>query len=136
MRKKKWRALDEIYAGVFDGMTYEEIKEKAPHEFEQRQNSKLSYRYPRGESYLDVIQRLDPLVHEIERLRDPVLIIGHQGILRILYSYFMGYTREDAPFVSIPLNTVIKLTPIAYMCEEERIQLRKQGDNLDEPPSH
>eukprot|EP00510_Aplanochytrium_minuta_P003113 CAMPEP_0184016392 /NCGR_PEP_ID=MMETSP0954-20121128/6904_1 /TAXON_ID=627963 /ORGANISM="Aplanochytrium sp, Strain PBS07" /LENGTH=548 /DNA_ID=CAMNT_0026297409 /DNA_START=162 /DNA_END=1808 /DNA_ORIENTATION=+ len=136
MRKKVWRSLDEIYAGVFDGMTYEEIKENAPHEFEQRSQDKLYYRYPRGESYVDVIQRLDSVIHEIERLRDPVLIVGHQGILRILYSYFMGYSREDAPFVSIPLNTVVKLTPIAYMCEEDRIQLRKQGDNVEEPPSH
>ena len=36
------------------------------------------YRYPRGESYLDVFQRLDTIVHELERQRDPVLIIAHQ----------------------------------------------------------
>ena len=39
----------------------------------------MTYRYPRGESYLDVLQRLDPIIHEIERQTDPVLIIGHQG---------------------------------------------------------
>jgi broad specificity phosphatase PhoE len=31
-----------------------------------------------GESYLDVLQRLDTIVHELERQRDPILIISHQ----------------------------------------------------------
>jgi len=31
-----------------------------------------------GESYLDVIHRLEPLVQEIERHREPLLIVGHQ----------------------------------------------------------
>ena len=72
---------------------------------------------------MDVIQRLDSTIQEIHRQRDPVLIIGHQGILRIIYSYFMGLEREKAPFVPIPLNTVIKLTPGTYECEEERTVL-------------
>ena len=54
--------LDEIYAGVCDGMTYKEIESNYPAEFEARKLDKLGYRYPRGESYLDVIQRLDPIV--------------------------------------------------------------------------
>jgi broad specificity phosphatase PhoE len=39
-------------------MTYEEIAETYPEEFERRKSDKLAYRYPRGESYLDVIHRL------------------------------------------------------------------------------
>jgi len=56
--KIQWRALDEINAGVCDGMTYDEIKKSKPEEYESRKKDKLRYRYPRGESYLDVIQRL------------------------------------------------------------------------------
>ena len=32
----------------------------------------------RGESYLDVIARLEPIIIEMERHREPLLIIGHQ----------------------------------------------------------
>lgn len=32
-------------------MTYEEIKENFPEEFEARDVDKFGYRYPRGESY-------------------------------------------------------------------------------------
>jgi broad specificity phosphatase PhoE len=42
------RNLDELYAGVCDGLTYQEIKEKFPEEFARRQENKLTYRYPRG----------------------------------------------------------------------------------------
>mmetsp|Transcript_42295 Transcript_42295/g.67728 ORF Transcript_42295/g.67728 Transcript_42295/m.67728 type:complete len:496 (-) Transcript_42295:2268-3755(-) len=138
MRPRVCPALDEIFAGAFDGMTYAEIQEKAPAEFNQRKEDKLGYRYPRGESYLDVIQRLDTMIHEVERQKDPILIVGHQGILRIFYSYFVGESREQAPFVSIPLNTIIKLEPQTYSCKVTRIKLNPTGDNTseDEPPSH
>lgn len=58
VNKVKWiqfkgrarRNLDELYAGVCDGLTYQEIKEKFPEEFSRRQENKLTYRYPRGEN--------------------------------------------------------------------------------------
>ena len=46
------------------------------------------YRYPSGESYLDVIQRLEPVIIEIERERECVCVVAHQAILRALYGYF------------------------------------------------
>jgi len=47
-------------------------------------NDKLNYRYPRGESYMDLISRIEPVLYEIERSVDPVIVIGHQAILRCL----------------------------------------------------
>jgi 6-phosphofructo-2-kinase/fructose-2,6-biphosphatase len=38
-------------------MTYEEIKETMHEEYEARQKDKLRYRYPRGESYEDLVRR-------------------------------------------------------------------------------
>lgn len=73
------------------------------------------------------------VVHEIERLRDPVLLVGHQGIIRVLYAYFMGMDREKCPFLSVPLNHVIKLTPGTYSCEEEKFQLLDSKKDPDAP---
>lgn len=81
MRPRAWHHLDELFAGACDGMTYEEIEEHFPEEFERREQDKLAYRYPRGESYLDVIARLEPIIMEMERHREPLLIVGHQGKL-------------------------------------------------------
>ena len=126
------RNLDELYAGVCDGMTYKEIEEMYPDEFEARQSDKLKYRYPRGESYMDVMLRLEPLAIDMERTRHPVLIICHQGILRILLAYFTGLTRDEAPFVKIPLNHVMKLTPRPYGCDKEIICLLDNSEMVDD----
>src|SRR6185437_6409309 len=120
---RQWRALDEIDAGVCDGMTYAEIARLMPHEYEGRSTDKFRYRYPRGESYQDVIQRLEPVIFELERERAPVLIIGHQAVLRALYAYMMDRPPQECPFVSIPLHTVLELEPTAYGCDERRIEL-------------
>jgi broad specificity phosphatase PhoE/predicted kinase len=118
-----WRALDEIDAGVCEGMTYEEIRLKMPEVFHARAADKFRYRYPRGESYEDVIQRLDPLIIQLERQRSPVLVIAHQAVLRALYAYLMDRPAPSCPTLPIPLHTVIELTPTAYGCEERRFQL-------------
>jgi broad specificity phosphatase PhoE/predicted kinase len=117
------RALDEIDAGVCDGMSYERIEAELPEEFAARAHDKLRYRYPRGESYEDVIRRLEPVIIEMERQRDPVLIVAHQAVLRALYGYIQGLPLTDVPRLPIPLHTVIELIPKAYGAEERRIRL-------------
>jgi len=118
-----FRALDEIDAGVCDGMTYEQIREQMPDVYAARKADKFRYRYPRGESYEDVIQRLDPMIIQLERQRAPVLLIGHQAVLRALYAYLMDRPPSECPRLEIPLHTVIELTPTAYGCKEERFVL-------------
>lgn len=42
--KLRWKVLDEIQAGIFDGMTYAEIEQNMPDEFAARKADKLGYR--------------------------------------------------------------------------------------------
>jgi broad specificity phosphatase PhoE len=37
---------------------------------------------------MDVVQRLEPVVIEIERERECVCVVAHQAILRAIYGYF------------------------------------------------
>ncbi|WP_438017588.1 6-phosphofructo-2-kinase/fructose-2,6-bisphosphatase [Sorangium sp. So ce315] len=131
-----WRALDEIDAGVCEGMTYEEIRQQMPEVFHARAADKFRYRYPRGESYEDVIQRLDPLIIQLERQRSPVLVIGHQAVLRALYAYLVDRPAPSCPTLPIPLHTVIELTPTAYACEERRFQLAPPVQGADSSTAH
>ena len=125
--KVHWRALDEIDAGVCEGFTYEEIKASMPEEFAARKCDKLGYRYPRGESYLDVIQRVEPVIIELERQRQPVLVVAHRAILRALLAYFTDKQPADIPYADMPLHTVIRLTPSTYGEIEERVCLLPLG---------
>ncbi|KAM7522052.1 hypothetical protein LguiA_011954 [Lonicera macranthoides] len=121
--KIQWRALDEINAGVCDGMTYEEIKKNMPEEYESRKKDKLRYRYPRGESYLDVIQRLEPVIIELERQRAPVVVISHQAVLRALYAYFADKPLKEIPHIEMPLHTIIEIQMGVTGVQEKRYKL-------------
>lgn len=122
-RTTAFRSLDEIDAGECDGMTYTEVRKRYPEQFEARAKDKLNYRYPRGESYNDVIQRLDPIIIEIERHEHPILVVSHQGVLRALYAYLMDTPPADCPHIPMPLHTVLELMPSAYGCTERRFPL-------------
>ena len=121
-----WRLLDEIDAGACEGLTYAELAERFPDDFLARKTDKLHYRYPRGESYADVIRRLEPVIIELERQRRPTLVVAHQAVLRCLYGYFLGHPPDVVPHLDVPLHSVIQLTPIAYGCVEERFPLPPQ----------
>jgi broad specificity phosphatase PhoE len=129
----EWRALDEIHAGDCDGMTYEEIRDRMPKEFAARAEDKFDYRYPRGESYRDVIRRLEPVIVELERERCPVVIVAHQAVLRALYAYLMDRPPRDCPHLAMPLHTVIELVPETYECTEQRIELGPATGGKDSP---
>ncbi|KAF9116501.1 Fructose-2,6-bisphosphatase [Mortierella sp. AM989] len=120
--KVAWKALDELEAGKADGLTYEQVEEQFPEDFAKRDDDKYQYRYQDGESYRDVVARLEPVIMDLER-QDDILIIGHQAILRCLYAYFMNYSTERLPYIKIPLHTLIQITPGAYSCEERRFKV-------------
>uniref|UniRef100_A0A4D5RA22 6-phosphofructo-2-kinase/fructose-2, 6-bisphosphatase 2 n=1 Tax=Scolopendra viridis TaxID=118503 RepID=A0A4D5RA22_SCOVI len=120
--QERWKALNEIDAGICEEMTYEEIQAKYPEDFAARDEDKFHYRYPRGESYEDLVARLEPVIMELER-QENVLVISHQAVLRCLLAYFLDNSSEELPYIRVPLHTVIKLTPVAYGCKVEYIQI-------------
>ena len=112
---KQMKMLDELNAGHFESMTYEEIKNKHRDEFELRRHDKLHYRYPGpgGEGYLDVINRLQKVIMEVERMTDHVLIVGHRSVTRVLLAYFKGLKREDVAELDVPLGVLYMLEPVS-----------------------
>ncbi|KEY70698.1 hypothetical protein S7711_07324 [Stachybotrys chartarum IBT 7711] len=126
---KNWEMLNELNAGQFEGMTYDEIARKYPEEYHKRAKDKLNYIYPGvgGEGYLQVISRLRDMVQEMERITDHVLIIGHRSVCRVLMAYFMDLTREDITDMDVPLGMLYAIEPKpygiafhAYKYDEER----------------
>jgi broad specificity phosphatase PhoE len=123
MRRTHTALLNEISAGVFDGYTAEDIRREAPDEHSARAKDKLRYRYPKGESYLDVAQRVKAVAMEIEREKRPTLVIAHQAVLRTMLAFFQGVSLEDMPRLEIPLHTVLRLTTGPHGCTVEKVPL-------------
>lgn len=122
-RTVQWQALREIDTGVCDGLTQEEVKARFPQEFWSYQQDPLHYRYPRAENYRDVVARLEPLIFELEQQREPICVVAHQAALRCLYAYFLDVPQQEIPYLSIPLHSVTRLDPRAYVCQEKRVKI-------------
>lgn len=118
--KKSWKALDELDAGICDGLTYKEIEEQYPSDYKARDDDKYQYRYRGGESYADVVNRIEPIIMELER-QEHILIVTHQAVLRCIYAYFMNIPQSDSPWMTIPLHTLIKLTTTSEGVKVTRI---------------
>ncbi|KAJ2978069.1 hypothetical protein NUW58_g7612 [Xylaria curta] len=116
---KHWEMLNELNAGKFEGLTYEEIARDHNDEYNKRQMDKLHYVYPGvgGEGYLQVISRLRDMVREIERIKDHLVIIGHRSVCRVLMAYFMDLTRDDIADLDMPLGVVYAIEPKPYGIE-------------------
>mgnify|MGYP006077230405 CR=1 FL=1 len=111
--------LNEMRGGDLHGFTREYIQKRFPKEFKSREKDKLNYRFPGvgGESYLDIIERVRPVIIELERQRRNVLIVCHIAVLRCIYAYMMGTKLEEIPYMQFKTHHVYELTPGAFGCE-------------------
>jgi 6-phosphofructo-2-kinase len=116
---KQMRLLNELNAGELEGMTYEKIRTEHKEQYELRKRDKLHYRYPGpgGEGYLDIINRLQKVIIEVERMTDHILLVGHRSITRVLLAYFQGLKREDISDLDVPLGVVYMLEPVSRPLE-------------------
>ncbi|XP_031421906.1 6-phosphofructo-2-kinase/fructose-2,6-bisphosphatase 1 isoform X2 [Clupea harengus] len=128
VRYEQWKPLNEIDAGVCEEMTYEEIQATHKEEFALRDQDKYRYRYPKGESYEDLVHRLEPVIMELER-QENVLVVCHQAVMRCLLAYFLDKNSAELPYLKCPLHTVLKLTPVAYGCKVESVFLNVEAVN-------
>ncbi|CEG78433.1 hypothetical protein RMATCC62417_13042 [Rhizopus microsporus] len=130
---KHIRFLNEINSGSREGMTYEEIKLKYPQEFQARQENKLFYRYPGmgGESYIDVIHRLQSMIIELERMSQSCLIITHRVVLRILLGYLLEWSQTQMPHMLVPIHTVYELRPKPYGVELTIWSYNEETDDFE-----
>lgn len=115
--------LNEINAGICEGLTYEEIQERFPQEFAWRDQDKFKYRYPHGESYLDLLQRVDSVVQALLGNTD-VLVVSHQAVLRCIMAYFKGTKPDDVPYINVPLHTLLIVRSYGYDFKVETVPLK------------
>ena len=83
--------------------------EKYADEYEKRKNNKLEYRYPNGESYVDLCDRISNSMTKLDfRTHDHFLVI-HQAVARCILGMLLKLPMEKIPHVEVPLHTVIRI---------------------------
>jgi alpha-ribazole phosphatase/probable phosphoglycerate mutase len=91
------KALRERNFGIWEGMSFDEIKDKYPEEFKAWASNPLKFSPLHGESTLQVYDRALKAIDEI--LRDhngkDIAIVSHGGINRIILCHFLGVPLEN-----------------------------------------
>lgn len=84
--------LRELNIGVWEGLTWQEIKAGWPEEWRARLADLVNYRVPQGENLLDVQARIMPVIREIidRHKEQEVLVVGHGGVNRIVLLSAIG----------------------------------------------
>jgi alpha-ribazole phosphatase len=84
--------LRELNIGVWEGLTWDEIRTRWPEEWQARLADLVNYRVPQGENLLDVQARVMPVIREIvERHKgQELLVVGHGGVNRVVLLNAIG----------------------------------------------
>lgn len=129
---KSFKLLNDIGCGSFDSITESEFRSE--NDYGEYLSNKLSYRYPGlgGESYLDLIARLRPIIVELERLKDHVCIVTHTVIVRVLLCYFMNLDREMLTELDVQHGYVYCVEPKPYGLDLKIWQYNEVTDDFYE----
>ncbi|KAL9587571.1 MAG: hypothetical protein Q9212_000148 [Teloschistes hypoglaucus] len=113
--------LSQLNPGVCEKWSERRIRAEMPEEVAKHEADPYHHRYPRAESYHDLAVRLEPIILELERQQDDLLIIAHESVLRVLYGYLMACNAADIPSLSFPRNEIIEIIPASYNNEATSI---------------
>ena len=86
------RELRELNIGVWEGLTWQEIRSNWPDGWQARMDDLVNYRVPGGENLLDVEARVMPVINEVvcRHKGQEILVVGHGGVNRVVLLNAIG----------------------------------------------
>ncbi|KAL3915870.1 MAG: hypothetical protein SGILL_005442 [Bacillariaceae sp.] len=103
--------LNPLDKGDFVGKELDEIRTTNPSWYSRLEKKPFTTRFPGGESYKDLIRRLESVVVDLEQQVIPTLVVSHVSVLQMLIAYFRRSPVEEAMQIEVPLHSVIKFSP-------------------------
>ncbi|KAL5625518.1 hypothetical protein BROUX41_005578 [Berkeleyomyces rouxiae] len=122
--------MSQINPGACEHLSETAIRHQYADEVEKHEIDPYHHRYPRAESYHDLAVRLEPIILELEREQNDLLIIAHESVLRVLYAYLMHCSTRDIPTLHFPRDEIIEIIPAAYQNEARCIQITGVSENI------
>jgi broad specificity phosphatase PhoE len=94
---KTSQGLIEINYGIWEGMARTDVKEKWPELHRIMMDNPENFQYPGGESYKDLRVRVVAAFNDVVKAEEGrnLLMVSHQGILKILIAELMGISYND-----------------------------------------
>ncbi|GLB44017.1 putative 6-phosphofructo-2-kinase [Lyophyllum shimeji] len=89
----------EINPGIWDGLSPEQAKKYYPEDWER---------------YHDLSVGLDPVLIELEKEQEDLLIIGHASVIRCMLAYLIGLPASEIPAIEIARGDLLEVVPASY----------------------
>ncbi|KIY47392.1 bifunctional 6-phosphofructo-2-kinase/fructose-2,6-bisphosphate 2-phosphatase [Fistulina hepatica ATCC 64428] len=106
--------MSEINPGIWDGLSPDQARKYYPEDWERFVDDPYAFRAPRAESYHDLSVRLEPVLIELEREKEDLLIIGHSSVIRCLLAYLIGLPASEIPAIEIARGDLLEIVPASY----------------------
>lgn len=88
--------IEEMNFGDWEGLTWKEIEETFPENYEKWQNSRRHTKPQNGESCQDVLDRVLPVLKELAQKEEgTILVVTHGAVLMSLQCYMKEVPFED-----------------------------------------
>jgi broad specificity phosphatase PhoE len=102
--------LRERNFGVGEGLTHEELAQRAPEVWKNIKNGDVNYVIPNGESKMQVLDRAREFFNELTKkhLTDRILVVSHGGVINVFLRDILGIP-QDAPRRFILPNAAINI---------------------------
>lgn len=74
--------------------------------------------------------RLEPVLVELEREKEDLLIIGHASVIRCMLAYLIGLPVSEIPAIEVSRGDLIEVVPASYGVQTQAYHFW-DGDNGD-----
>ncbi|WP_294666714.1 histidine phosphatase family protein [Fusobacterium ulcerans] len=88
------KRLQEIDFGIFEGLSYKEIKEKYPAECEKSKNEWKTFDFVTGESLEKLQSRAIEFVESLDKTKNN-LVVTHWGVINCILSWYFSDKLES-----------------------------------------
>ncbi len=68
-------------------------------------------RFPGGESYSDLINRLESVVVDVEQQLGPAVVVSHVSVLQVLVAYFRSTPIAQCTSIEVPVTQFCQESP-------------------------
>lgn len=100
--------LMELSYGVWEGTLQDDIIRRAPDVFAARSRDPFRFRPDKGESYADLLLRVQGWAEEVT---GDCVVVSHGGVSRCLRAHMLGLAPELVPGLESPQDRVLILRP-------------------------
>ena len=90
--------LEEIFMGELEGMDRDAVRVSHEDFYRRCEKNRALTSFPEGESYFDVYLRVRPFLKQVMARKEPVIIVAHEGINRVIRGIVTGKPLHESVY--------------------------------------